>query len=67
MKKITYDIPYIIMMNSDLETLNKREQLMEDIDCIIEANFGEVEYKDDVIRQLCDAVCRNFPVQNTSP
>ena len=67
MKKITYDIPYIMMMNSDLETLNKREQLMEDIDCIIEANFGEVEYKDDVIRQLCDAVCRNFPVQNTSP
>ena len=67
MKKITYDIPYIMMMNSDLETLNKREQLMEDIDCIIESNFGEVEYKDDVIRQLCDAVCRNFPVQNTSP
>ena len=67
MKKITYDIPYIMMMNSDLETLNRREQLMEDIDCIMEANFGEVEYKDDVIRQLCDAVCRNFPVQNTSP
>ena len=38
-----------------------REQLMEDIDCIIEANFGEVEYKDDVIRMLCDAVCKNFP------
>jgi len=38
-----------------------REQLMEDIDCIIESNFGEVEYKDDVIRQLCDAVCKNFP------
>jgi len=67
MKKITYDIPYTMMINSDLETLNKREQLMEDIDCIIESNFGEVEYKDDVIRQLCDAVCRNFPVQNTSP
>jgi len=41
--------------------LMAREQLMEDIDCIIEANFGEVEYKDDVIRMLCDAVCRNFP------
>ena len=40
-----------------------REQLMEDIDCIIESNFGEVEYKDDVIRQLCDAVCRNFPTK----
>ena len=44
-----------------LTMLSQREQLMEDIDCIIEANFGEVEYKDDVIRQLCDAVCKNFP------
>jgi len=44
-----------------LEMLSAREQLMEDIDCIIESNFGEVEYKDDVIRQLCDAVCQNFP------
>ena len=48
-------------MNTNLEMLTQREQLMEDIDCIIESNFGEVEYKDDVIRQLCDAVCRNFP------
>jgi hypothetical protein len=44
-----------------LEMLSAREQLMEDIDCIIESNFGEVEYKDDVIRMLCDAVCNNFP------
>ena len=44
-----------------LEMLSAREQLMEDIDCIIESNFGEVEYKDDVVRQLCDAVCQNFP------
>ena len=48
-------------MNTNLEMLTAREQLMEDIDCIIESNFGEIEYKDDVIRQLCDAVCRNFP------
>ena len=48
-------------MNTKLEMLSAREQLMEDIDCIIEANFGEVEYKDDVIRMLCDAVCKNFP------
>ena len=46
-----------------LEMLTAREQLMEDIDCIIESNFGEVEYKDDVIRQLCDAVCKNFPTK----
>ena len=44
-----------------LEMLTAREQLMEDIDCIVESNFGEVEYKDDVVRQLCDAVVRNFP------
>ena len=34
-------------MTDKLEMLTQREQLMEDIDCIIEANFGEVEYKDD--------------------
>jgi len=48
-------------MNSDLEMLSQRETLMEDIEHIIESNFGEVEYKDDVIRMLCDAVCTNFP------
>ena len=48
-------------MMDRLEMLSQREQLMEDIDCIIESNFGGVEYKDDVIRQLCDAVCKNFP------
>ena len=50
-------------MTDRLEMLTQREQLMEDIDCIIESNFGEVEYKDDVIRQLCDAVCKNFPAK----
>jgi hypothetical protein len=47
---------------NNLEMLTAREQLMEDIDCIIESSFGvQVKYKDDVIKQLCDAVCRNFP------
>lgn len=46
-----------------IEFLNSREQLMEDIDCIIESNFGEVEYKDEVVRQLHNAVCRNFPAK----
>ena len=49
------------MTDSQLNMLTQREQLMEDIDCIIESNFGEVEYKDDVIRMLCDAVVKNFP------
>ena len=46
-----------------LEMLTSREQLMEDIICIMEANFGEVEYKDEVVNMLCDAVCNNFPAQ----
>ena len=53
-------------MNNQLEMLSRREQLMEDIDCIIESNFGEVEYKDEVIRMLCDAVCHQLPHQLTS-
>ena len=54
---------YLHANMNDLQMLTAREQLMEDIDCIIESNFGEVEYKDDVIRQLCDAVCKNFPAK----
>ena len=46
-----------------LEMLTSREQLMEDIICIMESNFGEVEYKDEVVNMLCDAVCKNFPAQ----
>ena len=53
--------------------LTAREQLMEDIECIIESHFAGVEYKpaqegtdlvyitDELIRTLCDAVCKNFP------
>ena len=51
-------------MNNKLEMLTAREQLMEDIDCIIEANFGEVEYKDDVIRMLCDAADEELTPQD---
>ena len=52
---------HTLQMNNQLEMLSQREQLMGDIENIIESNFGEVEYKDDVIRMLCDAVCTNFP------
>ena len=45
------------------DMLRARDRLMEDIDSIIESNFGLVEYKDDVIKQLCDAVCKNFPMR----
>ena len=45
-----------------LEMLTAREQLMEDIICIVESqlpnqNVGELE------QLLCDAVCANFPVK----
>ena len=58
----------LLMMNQ-LEMLTAREQLMEDIDCIIEGRFSEVfphtedyeELRDELVETLCDAVCRNFP------
>ena len=53
--------------NTNLEMLMAREQLMEDIECIVEerilsqfgSEFGDVS--DDIVRVLCDAVCKNFP------
>ena len=58
----------------NLEMLSAREQLMEDIDCIIEGFFydtwgspwgGELtEDKNELVRVLCDAVCANFPSQS---
>ena len=49
-----------------LEMLTAREQLMEDIDAIITERFEDtyeeqyVNY-DDLIRILCDALCKIFP------
>ena len=37
---------YLHANMNDLEMLTAREQLMEDIDCIIESNFGEVDIDD---------------------
>ena len=54
-----------MMNNTDI--LSVREQLMEDIDCIIEGFFYDTwgdEYNEDknkLVRVLCDAVCNNFP------
>ena len=51
-------------MNNQLEMLTAREQLMEDIDCIIEEYFQEYGIANDseLVKVLCDAVCANFPV-----
>ena len=52
-----------LMNNNTLEMLSQREQLMEDIDAIVEdfCPFG-TEGNDELVRVLCDAVCKNFPV-----
>ncbi len=54
-------------MMDNLEMLTAREQLMEDIDCIVETFCMEIwegkypETQQDLTRVLCDAVCKNFP------
>jgi len=46
-----------------LTMLTQREQLMEDIDCIITEYFQGIDDAElnQVTKILCDAVCRNFP------
>ena len=52
-------------MIDQLEILTAREQLMEDIDCIITEYFAEydVNYDEELVKVLCDAVCKNFPTK----
>ena len=49
--------------------LTAREQLMEDIDAIVEEHSYysnmSAEKTEDLIRVLCDAVCKNFPLQES--
>lgn len=49
--------------NPHLEMLMAREQLMEDINCIVSEQYGQgnEELADEMIKILCDAVCKNFP------
>ena len=54
--------------NTNLEMLMQREQLMEDIDCIVDDFFyekynGDIAERDELTRILCDAVCKNFPTK----
>ena len=54
---------------NQLEMLTQREQLMWDIDGIVEEFFVSTwgdEYGEDMeqlIRVLCDTVCKNFPAK----
>ena len=54
-------------MTDQLEMLTQREQLMWDIDGIVDEfacnnNISEDDMED-LIRVLCDAVCKNFPIK----
>ena len=46
-----------------IDLLTAREQLMEDIDCILDEYFQEYGITNDpqLVKVLCDAVCNNFP------
>ena len=61
---LTKQQPYM-----NLDILKQREQLMEDIDCIVDDFFmtkynGDVAEGDELTRILCDAVCKNFPLES---
>jgi len=52
-------------MNAQLEMLSAREQLMEDIDAIVDGELNGIisdGLRDELVRRLDDAVCKNFPV-----
>ena len=58
----------MVSINNDmLEMLTSREQLMWDIDGIVEEfacnNDISEDDMEDLIRVLCDAVCKNFPTK----
>ena len=57
------------LTHMNLEILKQREQLMEDIDGICDEFFCEhfpdsKEQFDDLVSVLCDAVCKNFPLES---
>ena len=63
--KVTFNSLEIIM---DLEMLGQREQLMDDIDCIVDDFFyekynGDIIERDELTTLYVIAVCRNFPTK----
>ena len=48
------------------ELLMAREELIYDIECIIDSYFSDSEYKVDVIKELCDAVCKQIFIPDES-
>ncbi len=58
------------LIKQDLHNmLTAREQLMEDIDSICDDFFysnynGDISEAEELVRMLCDAVCKNFPSES---
>ena len=50
-------------MNNQLEMLSQRETLMEDIERFVSEQYGQgnEDLADEMIKLLCDVVCKNFP------
>ena len=49
------------------ETIQRREQLMIDIECIVDSYETSEMTTTQLITNLCDAVCCNFPDQAAKP
>jgi len=45
---------------TDADILSIREQLQEDLICLLESQFGEVDYLDEVKSLACQIVVNNF-------
>ena len=62
MVRQTWHLRGTLLMNN-LEMLTQREQLMEDIIAIVDGLGGlSIDTKGELEEILCDAVCRNFPI-----
>tara|TARA_R100001460_G_scaffold1977_2_gene6861 strand:+ start:4319 stop:4468 length:150 start_codon:yes stop_codon:yes gene_type:complete len=47
-----------------MNNTTQREQLMEDIDLIVDCFDRDTESNDELVLRLCDAVIKNYPVEN---
>ncbi len=45
---------------SETDLLSVREQIQEDLICLLESQFGEVEYLNEVQELACQIVVNNF-------
>ena len=53
-----YSVVWLIMNTTDI--LSVREQIQEDLICLLESQFGEVDYLDEVKSLACQIVVDNF-------